>query len=52
MRVTLEIDDKLLSEAQAASGLSDMTALIHEALRALIESERMRRRRRREGNQT
>jgi Arc/MetJ family transcription regulator len=45
MRVTVEIDDKLLAEAQAASGLRDITALVHEALKALIERERKRRRR-------
>jgi Arc/MetJ family transcription regulator len=50
MRVTVEIDDKLLADAQAASGLRDITALLHEALKALIERERTRQRLRREGS--
>jgi Arc/MetJ family transcription regulator len=48
----VEIDDKLLAEAQAASGLRDITALLHEALKALIERERTRRRRREGSTQT
>ena len=36
MRTTLNIDDELLAQAQAASGLSEKTALIHLGLRKVI----------------
>jgi Arc/MetJ family transcription regulator len=43
MRTTLAIDDKLLAKAQAFTGLKEKTALIREALKALIERESARR---------
>ncbi len=43
MRTTLALDDDLLAKAQALTGVSEKTALIREALRALIERESARR---------
>jgi Arc/MetJ family transcription regulator len=43
MRTTLELDDELLAKAQAYTGLMDTVALVHEALKALIERESTRR---------
>ena len=43
MRTTLAIDDELLAKAQAFTGLKERTALIREALKALIERESARR---------
>ena len=43
MRTTLALDDDLLAEAQALTGLSEKTALVREALKALIERESARR---------
>ncbi len=43
MRTTLNIDDELLSEAQRMTGVAEKTALVREALRALIERESARR---------
>lgn len=43
MRTTLNIDDQLLAEAQAMTGLAEKTALVREALKALIERESARR---------
>jgi Arc/MetJ family transcription regulator len=43
MRTTINLDDALLEEAGRLSGMSERTALIHEALRALIERESARR---------
>ena len=43
MRTTLALDDKLLAEAQAFTGLKEKSALIREALKALIERESARR---------
>lgn len=43
MRTTLALDDDLLAKAQAFSGLADKTALVHEALRALIQREAAKR---------
>ena len=43
MRITLNIDDQLLAKAQHITGVSEMTALVHEGLRALIERESARR---------
>jgi Arc/MetJ family transcription regulator len=43
MRTTLNLDDRLLQEAQQVSGVTERTALIHEGLRALIERESARR---------
>lgn len=43
MRTTISLDDNLLAEARRISGMKERTALIHEALRALIERESARR---------
>lgn len=43
MRTTLNIDDQLLAEAQVMTGLAEKTALIREALKALVERESARR---------
>lgn len=39
MRTTLNLDDQLLDEAHRLTGMTERTALIHAALRALIERE-------------
>jgi len=43
MRTTINIDDELLAEAAAFTGISERTALIHEGLRALVQREAARR---------
>ena len=43
MRTTLTLDDELLHEAQAYTGLREKSALVREALRALVERESARR---------
>jgi Arc/MetJ family transcription regulator len=43
MRTTINLDERLLGEAQRITGLKERTALIHEGLRALIERESARR---------
>lgn len=43
MRTTLALDDDLLAEAGALTGLGEKTALVREALKALIERESARR---------
>ncbi len=43
MRTTLALDDDLLAKAQAFTGLQEKSALIREALKALIERESARR---------
>ena len=43
MRTTLALDDELLAEAQRLTGSMEKTALVREALRALIERESARR---------
>ena len=43
MRTTLALDDDLLAEAQRLTGTTERTALVREALRALIERESARR---------
>jgi len=43
MRTTLSLDDQLLDQAQRISGLKEKSALIREALKALIERESARR---------
>lgn len=43
MRTTLTLDDDLILEAQRLTGTSEKSALIREALRALIERESARR---------
>lgn len=43
MRTTLALDDDLVAKAQAFTGLKEKSALVREALRALIERESARR---------
>lgn len=43
MRTTLNIDDDLLAQAQHLTGVKEKTALVRQALRALIERESARR---------
>jgi Arc/MetJ family transcription regulator len=43
MRTTLALDDELLAKAQAFTGLKEKSALVREALKALIERETARR---------
>jgi len=43
MRTTLALDDDLLAQAQALTGVSEKAALVREALRALIQRESARR---------
>ena len=43
MRTTLNIDDRLLEEAQRITGVNEKAALVREGLRALIERESARR---------
>ena len=43
MRTTLALDDDLLAKAQALTGVSEKTALVREALRALIQRESAKR---------
>jgi Arc/MetJ family transcription regulator len=39
MRTTVALDDELVAKAQALTGLQEMSSLIREALKALIERE-------------
>ena len=43
MRMTINLDERLLEQAQRVTGTQDRTVLIHEGLRALITRERARR---------
>jgi Arc/MetJ family transcription regulator len=43
MRTTLALDDELLAKAEAFTGLKEKSALVREALKALIERESARR---------
>jgi Arc/MetJ family transcription regulator len=43
MRTTLALDDDLVLEAQRLTGTNEKSALVREALRALIERESARR---------
>ena len=43
MRTTLALDDELLAEAQRLTGTREKSALVREALRALIQRESARR---------
>jgi len=43
MRTTLAIDDELLARAQVMTGIKEKSALVREALKALIERESARR---------
>lgn len=43
MRTTLSLDDDLVAEAQRLTGTREKSALVREALRALIQRESARR---------
>jgi len=43
MRTTLALDDELIAKAQAFTSLQEKSALVREALKALIERESARR---------
>jgi Arc/MetJ family transcription regulator len=43
MRTTLALDDELVRQAQHFTGLREKSALVREALKALIERESARR---------
>jgi Arc/MetJ family transcription regulator len=43
MRTNIEIDDKLLAEAMAVSGLATKKATVEEALRRLVRGYRQRK---------
>jgi Arc/MetJ family transcription regulator len=43
MRTTLALDDELLAKAEEYTGMKEKSALIREALKALIEREAARR---------
>jgi Arc/MetJ family transcription regulator len=43
MRTTIALDDELIAKAQAFTGLNEKSALVREALKALIERESARR---------
>lgn len=43
MRTTVTLDDELLTQAQNYTGLTEKSALIREALKALIQRESGRR---------
>eukprot|EP01133_Synstelium_polycarpum_P026012 gene26012-31243_t len=43
MRTTLALDDDLVAKAQDFTGLHEKSALVREALKALIERESARR---------
>jgi Arc/MetJ family transcription regulator len=43
VRTTIALDDELLAKAQACTGLREKSALVREALKALIERESARR---------
>ena len=43
MRTTLALDDELIARGQALTGVKEKSALVREALKALIERESARR---------
>ena len=43
MRTTISLDDTLVERAQRFTGLTEKSALVREALKALIERESARR---------
>lgn len=42
MRTTITLDDRLLEEASAATGVTERARLLHDGLRALIDIENAR----------
>jgi Arc/MetJ family transcription regulator len=45
MRITVELDDELLADAATLTDIREPSALLHEALKALVERERSATRR-------
>jgi len=43
MRTTVALDDELLAKAQEYTGLKEKSAVLHEALKALVQREAARR---------
>jgi Arc/MetJ family transcription regulator len=43
MRTTLALDDELLADAEFYTGIREKSALVREALKALVEREAARR---------
>jgi Arc/MetJ family transcription regulator len=43
MRTTLALDDKLVADAQEYTGIKEKSALVREALKALVAREAARR---------
>lgn len=43
MRTTIVLDDDLIAKAQAYTGLEEKTAIVREALKALIQREAAQR---------
>ncbi len=43
MRTTITLDDELIAKAHTYTGLSEKSAIVREALKALIEREASRR---------
>jgi len=43
MRTTVNLDDDLLEQAKALSGINERTTLLREGLKALVERESARR---------
>ncbi len=43
MRTTLALDDQLLADAEFYTGIRERSALVREALKALVEREAARR---------
>ena len=43
MRTTLALDDELLAKAELYTGIREKSALVREALKALVEREAARR---------
>lgn len=43
MRTTINLDDQLLEEAERLTGITERTAIVREALAALIQRESARR---------
>ena len=52
MRTTLALDDELLADAEFYTGIREKSALVREALKALIEREAARRLARLGGSET
>jgi Arc/MetJ family transcription regulator len=43
MRITIALDDDLIAKARSYTGLEEKTALVREALKALIQREAAKR---------